>query len=157
MEAGKTDAEIAAEVGTTATAVHLAVKRSGLPPRRTLALTARGVADRLGVSCAKTVVRWIEQGWLRGCRAYRMGPHRIWHVSETDLFSFVADPDHWHRWDPARIPDPALREWATEIRAGVRFLTVGEASYRMCVQPATVHQWIAKGWLPAVRDRKSVV
>ena len=31
------------------------------------------------------------------------------------------------------------------------FLTLGEAAERLCVESRTLHQWIKKGWLPAVR------
>src|SRR5690606_22184989 len=59
----------------------------------------------------------------------------------------------WHLWDPERI-DPAsgFRRWAQEIRAGVRFLTVGDVAERCYVEVHTVSNWIRSGRLPAVRN-----
>jgi hypothetical protein len=54
--------------------------------------------------CSKTVARWIEAGWLKGHRGWDVGTHRSWMVREEDLLDFLADPDHFHRWDPGRIP-----------------------------------------------------
>ena len=62
---GRSDVQIGKALGCTANAVNLARKRRHLPARRTVLLSARAVATQLGVSCAKSVVRWINAGWLR--------------------------------------------------------------------------------------------
>jgi hypothetical protein len=151
LERGWDDARIARAMGTTANAVNLARKRYGIPARSKQLLTARHVAALLGLGCGKTVARWADRGWLKATRGPYAGPHREWLVRREDLYAFLEDADHWHRWDPDRIADAALRAWATERRGGVRFLTVGQVAWRMCVQPGTVHSWIEKGWLPSVR------
>lgn len=151
LERGWSDARIAGAMGTTANAVNLARKRHGIPSRSDTLLSCRTAAELMGIGCSKTVTRWIERGWLRGTRGPKQGPHPQWQIRRADLDRFLGKPEHWHRWTPERIADVRLKEWATKLRGGVRFLTVGQAAWRCCVQPGTVHAWIAKGWLPAVR------
>lgn len=163
LERGWDDARIGRELGCSADAVKLARRRYAIPPKSRTVLTAREVAKRLGISCAKAVSRWIEAGWLRGHRGWRQGEHRVWIVAETSLHAFLADPDHWHRWQPERIADPGLRQWAERQRGGVRFLSLSEARDRLCrergicVETPTIHQWIVKGWLPAVRNGNHLI
>lgn len=157
LERGWSDERIAAELGTTAIAVNIARKRHGIPSRTATLLSCRAVADRLGIPCSKTITRWIEVDWLRGKHGPVRGPYAQWQVHPDDLTAFLENPEHWHRWHPERIPDPALRSWAADFRRGVRFLTLTEVADRMCVQAGTVHQWIKKGFLPAVRNGNHLV
>src|SRR5438309_1518659 len=78
-------------------------------------LTARKVAAMLGVSCSKTIARWITAGWLKGRKGQRVGLDLMWVVDEDAVQTFLADPAHWHRWTPERIADAGLRAWAMEI------------------------------------------
>jgi len=152
VEAGILYPEIAHRLGTTATAVAIARKRHHIPaPTRSLP-TAIGVARRLGISDCRTVTRWIGHGWLRARRGPKLGNSQVWYVVDEDLFAFLEDPAHWHRWTPERIPDAALREWAAEIRAGARFLRLAEVAGLCFVERSTVTSWIRKGWLAAVRN-----
>lgn len=149
---GLSDAVIAKRLGCTPEAVNLARKRHGLRSRSALLLSSREIARRLGIGCAKTVTRWIEAGWLVGKQGPRRGPYRQWQVTELNLWAFMESPDHWHRWDAERIPDPYLREWAIGVRGGVRFLTPGQVAWRLCVGVGAVNDWIRAGLLPAVRN-----
>jgi hypothetical protein len=49
------------------------------------------------------------------------------------------------------LTDPALREWAWELRQGGQWLTVVQVAQRMHVEPATVADWIRKERLAATR------
>ena len=52
--------------------------------------TARLVASLLGISCAKIVVAFVEEGWLKGSRApYKQGKYRPWVFSEKHLVDFL--------------------------------------------------------------------
>lgn len=157
IEAGWNDATIARKLGCTVEALRLARKRHGVRSRRKTLMSARAVADLLGVGCAKTVVRWIEHGWLHGRRGPSCGPYRQWLVWEERLLAFLEDEEHWHRWEPARITEPCLREWALELRGGVRFLPLTEVADRCCVTVGAVADWIQAGILPAVRNGNHVV
>lgn len=157
IERGWEDERIAAALGTTVGAIQLARKRHGIPSRTKTLLSAQTAAQRLGLGCGKTIVHWIESGWLTGRRGPRRGANRQWLIHPDDVLAFMERPEHWHRWHPERIPDPGLREWATELRFGVRFLTMTEAAKRCFVEPQTVYQWVRKGWLPAVRNGNHLV
>lgn len=157
IERGWTDERIGRALGVSANAASCARKRYALPSRSRSLLSALDVARRLGISCSKGVVRWIDQGWLKATNGPGRGRHRVHLVREDDLMTFLEDREHWHRWDPTRIPDKALREWATELQAGVWFLSVTEVAARMCVQPNTVSGWIRRGLLPAMRNGNYVV
>lgn len=146
---GLSNAQIATRMNVTEVAVLLARKRYGIPSVARSGLSATTVAGLMGIGCAKTVVRWIECGFLDGKRIRRMGPNHGWMVQRSDLYAFVEDERTWHLWTPERITDVWLRRHAEQVRGSVRFLRPGEVAERMFVQPTTVGQWIAKGYLPA--------
>ena len=147
---GLSDEAIGKRLGATAVAVNIARKRHGIAPRGRVLLTARTVAARLGVGCSKTIAWWIKQGWLQGRKGQRCGKNRMWYVSEDALQEFLEDERYWHLWDPARITDSDWRTWAYHQRT-VRFLTTREVGDRFAVCHSTVHDWIQRGLLPAVR------
>ena len=146
---GYNNARIARDLDTTETAVKLMRKRYKLEPVVAHKLTARETARIMGVGCAKRVVRWINEGWLDGTQGYRQGRHRIWLIERVDLYGFVENEAAWHVWEPDRITDRHLRDYAMRVRGHVRYLTPGEVAERMYCQITTVNQWIHKGWLPA--------
>lgn len=152
LDQGLPDAAIARRLKRTPEAINLARKRHGLQSRSDRLMSARTVADLMGLGCAKTVTRWMQRGYLAGKRGPCRGPHRQWQVDEEALWRFIENRRHWHRWQPERITDAGLREWAMELRDGVRFLTPGEVAWRLCVGTATVNTWIRGGLLPAVRN-----
>jgi len=146
---GVSDRAIARHLGRSVTAIHVARKRYGVPCRRRLIMTQRGVARLMGIACSKTVSRWINEGWLRARAGAVLGNGRERYVIRDDLLRFLEDPARWHVWRPEPITDPDLRAWATEIRA--HYLTVGEVARRLKVGGGTVNAWIHKGLLPACR------
>lgn len=149
IERGLTDAQIAAELETTADAVQLARKRHGIQPRSAHLLSCRAVADLLGIGCSKKIRHLIRLKWLRGRRGQQWGPHRQWYIRREDVLAFLEHSDYWHVWSPEHITDSIIREWAIEMRVGVRFLTPGQVAWRMCVGVGAVNDWIHRGWLPA--------
>jgi excisionase family DNA binding protein len=152
LERGWDDTRIAAKLGCSATAVSLARKRAGIPCVTKTLRCPQQIAALLGLGCPKTVVRWIQAGWLRGRRGPRRGGNRQWIVTDDAFHAFLADPAHWHRWEVARITDPTLRAFVASVRSPDRYLTLTEVAELCCVQPGTVWHWIDKGWLPAVRN-----
>jgi excisionase family DNA binding protein len=155
LEAGRTDEQIARELGTTPVVINLARKRRGIPSRTETLLSAGEVARRMGFGCGKKVTWLIGQGWLRGRRGQRRGPNRQWYVRPEDLLAFLDDPAHWSLWEVERIADETLRRYAEKVRGGVRYLTQSEVAERLFVDRGTVQQWIDKGWLPASRHGRS--
>ncbi len=156
IEAGRTVKQIAKAMGRSENSVKVRMSRT-VECRRIRPMSARQVADALGVGCSKTVTRWMEQGWLNGRKgALGAGASRRWLVTEDALMSFIEDRAHWHRWDASRIADPYLREWAVELR-NERYLTLGEVAARYFVVRGTVRKWIDEGRLPAVRNGNHMV
>ena len=147
--------QIARRMGRSVNSVDV---RSGGRLRGLRPMSARQVAALLGLGGSKTVSRWIAEGWLRGRKlAVGAGAARRWGVSEDALLTFLEDTAHWHRWEADRITDPDIREWALELRAGVRFLTLAEVARRFTVETKTVGQWIDNGYLPAVDNGNRMV
>lgn len=152
LDQGLSDALIARRLKRSPEAINLARKRYGLKSRSGRLMSARAVADIMGIGCSKTVTRWMRRGYLAGKRGPRQGQHQQWQVDEEALWRFIENPRHWHRWQPERMTDTSLREWAQELRDGVRFLTVGEVAWRCCVGTGAVNVWIHNGLIPAVRN-----
>lgn len=83
--------------------------------------------------------------------ALQVGRHLAWGTTLEDLTDWLADERWWHYWDPDRISDAALGEWASQLRAGRRFLTVGEVSARLHLTASAVNARIHRGCLRATR------
>lgn len=65
----------------------------------------------------------------------------LWRVSWDDLLTWLERRETWMAWDPARIPDLALREWAAELRSGPgRWLTHTQVARQFCVDRETPGQ-----------------
>lgn len=158
IEQGQSDRQIADRFKSTARAIKLVRKRHGIPAGRNSTLTARSIQRIVGMGDSKTVRRWIDNGWLSGSKTdVGAGRNYRWRITHAQLFTFLEDPAHWHRWDPERITDLGLRQWAIEMRAGVRFLNLTEASRIAFVEPKTIWAWIDKGWLSEIRNGNHVV
>lgn len=146
-------AAIAAALGRTVVAIRIRSKRRGLPAlSKAGGMMINKAARLLGVPCAKTVSWWCNEGWLRthdiGLRM-RSGWIRV--VEYDEMLAFLEDSRYWHLWQAERIADSGLREWASEMRAGVRFLTTGEIGKRLGLCCAAVNDRIHRGLLRAVK------
>lgn len=152
VEQGYSYDELARRFARTREAIVLKCRRLGIRITTTRAtLSAGDVAVVLGKRCGKSVSRWIRLGWLTARNAgTRTCP--LWRVSWDALTTFLEQPAYWLAWDPARITDAPLREWAMELRAHEpRYLTQGQVARRYHVTVEAVSQWLDKGWLPTHR------
>lgn len=147
IERGKSSAQIAKALGTTENAIQLMRMRYQMETTKATRLTARQVAERMGVRCPKTVTKWIEAGLLKGKKGYKQGPHRVWLVEPLHLYDFISDESTWHVWEVERIADPRLRAHAQEVRGDIRFLTPREVAWEFYVEHAAINNWIRKGKL----------
>jgi helix-turn-helix protein len=137
----------ARQLRRTRTAIVVKTKRMRCKmTTRPTVLTAREVSRLMGVPCAKTVVRWITQGWLKAKPAVSQG-RKIWRVCWDDLMAFLEREEAWISWWPERITDADIRARAQALRQE-RLLTQGEVAARFHVGVETVGQWLDKGWLP---------
>lgn len=117
IERGLSNALLGERLGKSANAIKVIRRRHKLGAPSRTGYTARRLAAVMGLSCSKTVARWIDQGWLRGQRgAVIWGPHHIWRIEEDDLLAFLEDSRGWAQWRVEDIRDPFLRQWAHELR-----------------------------------------
>lgn len=149
LSEGLSVAQISRRLGRSENSVKVWTGRN-VKIKATRPMTARRVADILGVPCSKTVAWWIGEGWLAARKGQRVARGRMWIVTEEALFAFLGDCAHWHRWEPERITEWTIREWATELRGDVRFLTQTDVAARYHVVRGTVQRWIDDGYLPAI-------
>lgn len=146
LEDGLTDREAAAKLGLTAGSISYARHVYGFARRDELLLTTRAAGAMLGFG-PQVIVRWAQRGWLHGEQRTGRAGQANWFFREAAVMAFMEDADHWHRWDPDRIPAARLRGWAQRMRAGVRFLSVSEVARRLCCAEGTVSVWIRAGRL----------
>ena len=154
LERGYSYGTIARQLKRTRTAVIVRAKRHNM---RLLTIggvvSAREAAAVLGLGRqnGRTVCGWIARGWLRA-RNGSDTDRPLWRIQDDDLMAFLENSDYWMAWQPARLPDSALREWATEIRdGGPDWITVGEAARRVFIGVATMNGWIHRHGLAARR------
>jgi hypothetical protein len=142
---------VAAALGRTEGSVRGRATLLGTPMTRANGRTVTAVSRLLGVE-SKTVAWWVREGWLRAVGpGTPMGKGTLRVVEEEDLTAFLEDEALWHLWEPSRITDPALRDWATAERRGLVFLTGAQAGDRLGLSHHRVNQLIHKGRLRAVR------
>lgn len=153
---GMTDREAGSRLGLTPSAIADARRRYGVARRDQVLMTTSHVAALLG--CAQpTVAAWAQRGWLPGLHRRGRGGKPQWLFREAHLQRFLEDPRHWHRWQPADIPDAAWRAWAERLRGGVRFLTCDEAAARMSCSRWTIRHWVRSGRLTGYRAQQMLV
>jgi predicted site-specific integrase-resolvase len=125
-------------------------KLNGINQRSNI-YTARNVAELLGIPCSKTIIAWMEKGYIKGKRApFAYGKHLVWSFEYEDIEACLRE-----------------RPWLVNIAKMERsyFKTIVKEEYEKdpwytCAQAATflglvdinaVHRYIHRGWLPAVR------
>lgn len=108
--------------------------------------TQERTADLLGIDPG-TVKRRVDEGLLR-CHQVGKGNNVVFHFD--DICAFLENESAWHTFDPHKITDSALREWAIEIRHGVTFLTTDELAPKVGLVRSTIVQHIHAGHLRAV-------
>lgn len=113
--------------------------------------TVSRTAKLLGVR-HETVARWIQDKRLT---AHLVG-HRVRKMQKRvcyweDICAFLENEDNWHLVDPGGIADSGLREWATEIRHGLVFLTSEQAARILHVTSWMVLMYARRGCLRSVR------
>lgn len=148
---------IARLLGRTVVAVRARASELGAKARTANGQPVADVARLLGVG-REVVNRWIRHGWLR---AHTVGARRgrgtLLIVEREDLEAFLADERRWHLVDPARVADPVLRDWATEVRRGLTFLDTEEAGRRLGLTRGHVDSLAREGRIRSVKDGHRVV
>lgn len=151
LEAHRSYAQIGRALGRSVEACQIRAKHLGIGFRSAGGYTLNGVARLMGVD-VHTPMWWVREGWLRARRTrQRQGPNCITFTSHEALVAFLEDETHWHLWEPDRITDAGLREYATEIRRGLRFLTLSEAAPLLGVTIGGLNSAIRAGRIKGVK------
>lgn len=161
-ECGWSDDRIAATLAAqwdrpmTGHAVHIARWRHGQPGHRAIGLPAERVATMLGLTSHDAVQRWIANGWLPARREAGAGRGRSWRIERDALWTFVADPLHWHRWTPVAVTDPVLQAHVRAVRTEPTHVPIRDALVRLeqrglYVSRSTLDRWVRGGLLPSIR------
>lgn len=152
LEAHHPYAAIACILGRTEQAVRdRCAQHLGAAMTRANGRSITAVGRLLGVE-SKTVAWWVREGWLRATDPITpLGRGQLRLVEEDDLMAFLGEEALWHLWEPARITDPGLRDWAVAERRGLVFLTARQAGDRIGLSFHRVNQCINRGQLRAVR------
>jgi excisionase family DNA binding protein len=139
---------IASKLRRTVTAIRIRLQRSlhtSLTDPENGAQSMRKTALRLGMRY-EAMRSFIRHGWL-----VAQPGSQVQLVEDEALLRFLENPDHWHNWDPQRITDPDLKEWAIDLRRGVAFLSVKEAARQLMIAETTIDDWIRSGDLRVVK------
>lgn len=146
---GRSYESVARELGRSVSAIKNCVQTRGLRVRDLRPMSAAKAGKMLGYSDGEPIVRWVLTGKMRG-RILGRGAHRTRVcVSEEAVWAFMERPEHWPLWEPSRIPDPILREWAEDLRTE-RLLTIAQVAERFSVERHTVVRWLTDKRLPSV-------
>lgn len=106
----------------------------------------------------KAIRKWVVSGRLKAVRVPCRSRNTRVFVDHENLVEFLENEDNWHLYKPERITDLALREWTTEIRGNVRFLTCREAAKILHMTPLGVQTAIRQGrlWGVQLSNRNSI-
>lgn len=143
-----TEREIARKLGRSTTAILIRMKRLGLTREWKGAYTARGTGQIFGVD-AKTVVIWIERGYLCGARSQvRCGTTRKWRIEHEAIEDFIRDyAVHYER---RRITEPFWRRLADQA-ASSEWVSAKIAAVILGCCDETIKRRIRRGLWPAVQ------
>jgi len=145
-------AQIAKRLGRTEDALKIAAYRklNGLNQRSNI-FTARAVADALGISCSKTIVNWMNKGYINGRRApFSYGGTRCWRFEYDDILACLQE----RPWlvDLKRMERSYFRTIVREEYEKDPWYNTREAApFLGLVDINAVHRYIYRGWLPALR------
>jgi hypothetical protein len=106
--------------------------------------SARTIARLLGTS-ESVVGDWIKRGWIRAHR----NTSGAWVITNDALDAFFRDPQHWARWEPGCITDPAWRDHASACREPL--LTTAQVAARIGYTPSGINRLVAHGRLRSFR------
>ena len=156
-DAGYSLGAIGRKLGHTRHYISMKLAERGLRGRRQALYTANEVAtcvfQEWDGACS-TVLRWVREGVLRATRLrgeLRQG--RYW-ICHDDFLAFLEREEKWMAWHPNNLSDPAVRAWASTMRAAVpwRWLTLEEAAECLNCCSRSVQHYIEKGVLPGEKE-----
>lgn len=143
--------QIGQRIGRSAAAVKIRIGRNGWPPllKNPQWLTARDVGLAMGVD-SHSVGKWIERGYLEA-DVFPYEGRVVHRVRREELRRFVADPENWAYYRPAKIADRELRGLASSVRDGKEYVTTRQLARRLGCTVGWIGALIRGGTIPAKR------
>jgi hypothetical protein len=108
-------------------------------------LTARAVGQLLGVS-DQTVRNWVRYMALPAI-IHETRSRRYHVIHSTDLWHWLARPEHQHVVSLAMVTDSELAAYLREQWSREEWLTMAQAAERLCIGNAGAFHWRTKGWI----------
>lgn len=117
--------------------------------------TARAVADELGVSCSKTIVAWVEKGFIQAKRSpVHCGKTLIWNFQYEDIVKCLRERPYLvdcRKMEPSMFRAIVKEEYARDPW----YNTTQAAPFMGVIDHNAVKRYIYRGWLKATRRPKS--
>ena len=121
----------------------------GISRRTANGYTQAAVSRIMGVD-SHGVDIWARKGWIRATRTrVKLGHGVMVVIRHEDLIAFLGNEHYWPAWNPERITDSGIREWAMEMRAGVEYLTTTQAAPLLFITPLGLQKAIREGRVKA--------
>ena len=161
------DEAVAKHLNRTINACVLEAKRTGLGGRKMNVLTAQAVAEVFGVN-GKTIVSWIERGWIRGKRT-RIAAGSVpdpchpekkrrcayaWNISYDSLETFVQTMP-WAYDVTLMAEGDYLTRLAKQVAKVDPWLSADEAAAELGWGYEQLRRWIKLGLIPVKRRPKN--
>lgn len=151
------DDEVARHLNRSISAVVLKAKRLGIS-RRENVWTATNVAELFGVNI-KTVVRWIDRGWIAGKKAPfgsggQNGEYRAWSIDDASVERFVRRQGWAYDWR-RMIEGEYLTRLARSIAKSDPWLTIDDCAAELRLHRGTVSRWTKEGLPHRYRPKQS--
>ena len=107
--------------------------------------TSRVVGQLLGVS-DQTVRNWVRYMQLPAI-IHETRSRRYHVIHSTDLWHWLARPEHQHLVSLSTVADPELVAYLREQWSREEWLTMAQAAERLCIGSAGAFHWRTKGWI----------
>jgi hypothetical protein len=153
----KSDMAIAETLSRPVGALTNQAKRLGINRRQNV-WTATNVANLFGVNI-KTVVRWIDRGWIEGKKAPfgsggQRGEYRAWSIDDESVETFVRRNGWAYDWR-RMIEGEYLTRLARSIAKSDPWLTIDECAAALSLHRGTVSRWTKEGLPHRYRPKQS--
>jgi transposase len=107
--------------------------------------TAREVALLLGVG-DQTVRNWVRYMALPAI-IHETRSRRFHVIHSTDLWHWLARPEHQHLVSLATVTDPELVAYLREQWSREEWLNMAQVADRLCIGMSSAFTWRARGWI----------
>jgi hypothetical protein len=144
--------ELGKKLGRSPNALKVASfrKLEGLNQRNNI-YTARAVSSILGIACSKTIVQWMNKGYIKGKRApFGYGATLCWRFEYEDIIQCIKTRPwlcNLEKMEQSYFLTVVLQEYERDPW----YNTHEAAAFFDRIDINVIHRYIARGWLEAFR------